>query len=157
PFVLPGVTPSSHHYPSGPYQAYILSNGYHFARRGVDDGTEDEPNGIGPGRLYGLLRVFEHGPGEDPEFLGEGVRVALRVGAVPYGRIPLVPDAWRWARRNPTGAGEGDPGEHQLRSRRSTDRSRTWKHWESCIISSRASSRRRRSSTATTSVSCTTW
>src|SRR3989449_11552965 len=35
PLVLHRVTPSSHHYPSGPYQAYILSNGYHFARRGV--------------------------------------------------------------------------------------------------------------------------
>src|SRR5437867_9736285 len=28
PFVLPRVTPSWHHYPSGPYHAYILSNGY---------------------------------------------------------------------------------------------------------------------------------
>src|SRR3989449_5879043 len=32
PFFLPVPSPPSHHYPSGPYQAYILSNGYHFAR-----------------------------------------------------------------------------------------------------------------------------
>src|SRR2546426_12681798 len=83
-----------------------------------DDGTEEDPNGIRPGRLDGLLRDFEHEPGEDPEFLGEGVRVALRVRAVPDGRVPFDPDARRWARRNPTGAGEGDPGEHELRARR---------------------------------------
>src|SRR2546426_2166462 len=117
-FILPGISPPSHHYPSGPYQAYILSNGYHFARPRAYDGTEEDPNGIRRGRLDGFLRVFEHRSGRDPELLGEGFRLALRVREVPHGRLPLVPNARRWARRHPTGAGERGPGEHELRARR---------------------------------------
>src|SRR3989454_9365497 len=92
-FTLPGISPPSHHYPSGPYQAYILSNGYHFARPRAYDGTEEDPNGIRRGRLDGFLRVFEHRSSRDPEFLGEGFRLALRVREVPHGRLPLVPNA----------------------------------------------------------------
>src|SRR5881296_400926 len=55
PFFLPRLSPLARHYPSGPYQAYILSIGYHFARARVDDGTEDDPNGIRRGRIDGLL------------------------------------------------------------------------------------------------------
>src|SRR5439155_48385 len=124
-------------------------------RESGDDGTEDESSG--PGRIDGLLRAFEHRSRRDSELLGEGLRLAFRLGEIPDGRVPLVPDARRRPRRNSTGSGQGNAGEHELRSSRSTNRSRTWRPWGSSTTWSPAWSRRRRSSTATTCACCTTW
>src|SRR5438034_2811909 len=85
-------------------------------RESGDDGTEDESSG--PGRIDGLLRVLEHRSRRDSELPGEGLRLAFRVREIPDGRVPLVPDARRRPRRNSTGSGEGNSGEHELRARR---------------------------------------
>src|SRR6266581_4870619 len=87
-------------------------------RERVDDGTEDEFRAIGSGRVDGLLRVLEHGTRRDAEVLGESLRLAVRVREVPDGRVPVVPDAGRRSRWNPTDAGEGASGEHELRAGR---------------------------------------
>src|SRR2546428_10969763 len=83
-----------------------------------DDGTEEDLKGLGSGRIDGVLGVLEHGTRRDAELLGESLRLAVRVRQVPDGRVPLVPHARRRSRGNPTDAGEGAPGEHELRARR---------------------------------------
>src|SRR5437867_10148739 len=72
----------------------------------------------GPGRIDGLFRVFEHGSRRDSEFPGEGLRLAFRVREIPDGRVPLVPDALRRAKRDSTGVGDAVGVGHGLRSQR---------------------------------------